>query len=476
MAVSKKSVTTEPSGQNDAMATSERLPPQAIEAEMSVLGAMLIEQDAVSKAIELLDESCFYKEAHRKIYRACVDLYDRNEAVDLVTVSAELKKRKQLDEVGGSFYLTELAESVPSAANVDYHAKIVLEKSLLRKLITTATNIISESYSAEGDVFSIIDRAEQTIFNLSERRLRRGFVPIENILHETFEEIEKAHNRKEGVTGIPSGFDELDALTAGFHNSELIIVAGRPSMGKTAFSLNIARNVAVDYNIPVGIFSLEMANYQLAMRMLCSEARVNSHLLRTGRLPESEFPKLSIAVGNLAEAPIYIDDSPALAILELRAKARRLKAEKNIGLLIVDYMQLIQGPKNVENRQQEISMISRSLKALAKELDVPVIALSQLSRAVETRGGDKRPMLSDLRESGAIEQDADLVLFIYRAERYSQSLDDDTISQKGKAEIIIGKQRNGPTGTVTLAFINDYARFENLEPYYRDVDFGPDVA
>jgi len=394
----------------------------------------------------------------------------------LVTVSAELKKRKQLDEVGGSFYLTELAESVPSAANVDYHAKIVLEKSLLRKLITTATNIISESYSAEGDVFSIIDRAEQTIFNLSERRLRRGFVPIENILHETFEEIEKAHNRKEGVTGIPSGFDELDALTAGFHNSELIIVAGRPSMGKTAFSLNIARNVAVDYNIPVGIFSLEMANYQLAMRMLCSEARVNSHLLRTGRLPESEFPKLSIAVGNLAEAPIYIDDSPALAILELRAKARRLKAEKNIGLLIVDYMQLIQGPKNVENRQQEISMISRSLKALAKELDVPVIALSQLSRAVETRGGDKRPMLSDLRESGAIEQDADLVLFIYRAERYSQSLDDDTISQKGKAEIIIGKQRNGPTGTVTLAFINDYARFENLEPYYRDVDFGPDVA
>lgn len=328
MAVSKKSVTTEPSGQNDAMATSERLPPQAIEAEMSVLGAMLIEQDAVSKAIELLDESCFYKEAHRKIYRACVDLYDRNEAVDLVTVSAELKKRKQLDEVGGSFYLTELAESVPSAANVDYHAKIVLEKSLLRKLITTATNIISESYSAEGDVFSIIDRAEQTIFNLSERRLRRGFVPIENILHETFEEIEKAHNRKEGVTGIPSGFDELDALTAGFHNSELIIVAGRPSMGKTAFSLNIARNVAVDYNIPVGIFSLEMANYQLAMRMLCSEARVNSHLLRTGRLPESEFPKLSIAVGNLAEAPIYIDDSPALAILELRAKARRLKAEK----------------------------------------------------------------------------------------------------------------------------------------------------
>ncbi|HDI51514.1 MAG TPA: replicative DNA helicase, partial [Bacteroidetes bacterium] len=457
-------------------ATSERLPPQAIEAEMSVLGAMLIEQDAVSKAIELLDESCFYKEAHRKIYRACVDLYDRNEAVDLVTVSAELKKRKQLDEVGGSFYLTELAESVPSAANVDYHAKIVLEKSLLRKLITTATNIISESYSAEGDVFSIIDRAEQTIFNLSERRLRRGFVPIENILHETFEEIEKAHNRKEGVTGIPSGFDELDALTAGFHNSELIIVAGRPSMGKTAFSLNIARNVAVDYNIPVGIFSLEMANYQLAMRMLCSEARVNSHLLRTGRLPESEFPKLSIAVGNLAEAPIYIDDSPALAILELRAKARRLKAEKNIGLLIVDYMQLIQGPKNVENRQQEISMISRSLKALAKELDVPVIALSQLSRAVETRGGDKRPMLSDLRESGAIEQDADLVLFIYRAERYSQSLDDDTISQKGKAEIIIGKQRNGPTGTVTLAFINDYARFENLEPYYRDVDFGPDVA
>jgi len=445
----------------------QRVPPQAIEAEMAVLGAMLMDGEAVSKAIEILDESCFYKDAHRKIFQAVVHLYERNEPVDLITLSEELKRRKQLEEIGGSFYLTELVESVPSAAHVEHHARIVLEKALLRKLIGVATEIISESYDSEEGVFDIIDQAEQKIFSISERRLHRAFVPIAPVLHDTFEVIEKFHHKEGVITGVPSGFWELDELTSGFQKSDLVIVAGRPGMGKTAFSLNVARNVAVDCGIPVGIFSLEMSNRQLAMRMLCSEARVNSHLLRIGRLPGSDWPKLSLAVGRLAAAPIFIDDTPSLGILELRAKARRLKAEKDIGLLIIDYLQLIQGPRNAESRQHEISLISRSLKALAKELDIPVVALSQLSRAVEARGEEKRPRLSDLRESGAIEQDADLVIFIYRPEKYNILYDEQGNSLKGIAEIIIGKQRNGPTGTIRLAFIDEYARFENPE-FYRE--------
>ncbi len=437
---------------------------------MAVLGSMLLDKDACGKAIEILDDTAFYKDAHRKIFQAVVSLYDRNEPVDIITLTDELKRRKQLEEVGGNYYLTELVESVPSAANVEYHAKIVLEKSLLRKLINVATNIVSDGYAAEESVFDIIDRAEQAIFSLAEQRMRKGFQEIDPILHDTFEEIEKLHNREGNVTGVPSGFEKLDELTAGFHRSDFIIVAGRPSMGKTAFALSLARNAAVDHHIPVGIFSLEMANYQLAMRLLCAEARVNSHQVRTGKLPVQEWQKLSLAVAKLAAAPIYIDDTPNLGILELRAKARRLKVEKDVSLLIIDYLQLVHGPANVENRQQEISAISRSLKALAKELDIPVIALSQLSRAVESRGGDKRPMLSDLRESGAIEQDADLVLFIYRPEVYQNLYDEDGNSLEGVAEIIIGKQRNGPTGTVRLAFIDDYAKFENLAAY-QDIDF-----
>ena len=447
----------------------DRIPPQSIEAEMSVLGSMLLDRDATGKAIEILGERDFYKDSHQKIFQACINLYDRNEPVDLITLSTELSRKDQLEQVGGSYYLTELAESVPSAANVEYHAKIVLEKSLLRKLINVSSNIAAESYTAKEDVFDLIDRAEQSIFGLSERRLNKGFIEIDPILHDTFEEIEKLHEREGGVTGVPSGFERLDELTAGFHRSDFIVLAGRPSMGKTAIALTMARNASVEHKIPVGIFSLEMANYQLAMRMLCAEARVNSHLLRTGRLPMTEWPRLSLAVGNLAASQIFIDDSPSLGILELRAKARRLKVEKNLGLLIIDYLQLVQGPGYAENRQQEISAISRSLKALAKELDSPIIALSQLSRAVESRT-DKRPMLSDLRESGAIEQDADLVLFIYRAEAYGVQFDEEGNSLEGVAELIIGKQRNGPTGTVKLAFIDDYARFENLS-LYKDVGF-----
>ncbi len=467
----------------------DRVPPQAIDAEKSVLGAILLSREAIGRVLEILDAESFYLDAHRKIYEVAIDLYDRNEPVDILTLSEELKRhpseapraggdenapKNWLDEIGGAYYLTELAESVPTAANVEHYAKIVLEKALLRQLITVAAEITEDSYRADENVFDIIDRSEQRIFALSERRLRKGFVPLDNVLHETFEEIDELHKRESGVTGVPTGFDQLDALTSGFQRSDLIIIAGRPSMGKTAFSLNIARNAALDHGVPVGIFSLEMANYQLAMRMLCAEARVDSHLLRTGRLADEDFMKLGMVVGNLARAPIYIDDTPGLSLLELRAKARRLKSDKGLGMLIIDYLQLIQGPRGAESRQQEISAISRSLKALAKELNIPVVALSQLSRAVESRSGDKRPMLSDLRESGAIEQDADVVIFIYRPERYGEKVDKEGNSLEGIAEIIIGKQRNGPIDTVKLTFIAEYARFEN--PYFADMEgIIPDV-
>jgi len=436
----------------------ERIPPQDIDAEMAVLGSMFLELDAVGKAIEILDENCFYKTAHQTIYSAAVELYDSREPIDVITMADILKKKKKLEAVGGNYYLIQLSEKVPSAANVEYYAKIVLEKALLRQLIHTSTDIIQRSYEHEGDVYNLLDTAEKEIFVLSDKKLKKGFIPIYPTMHDTFELIQSFHGRAGGITGVPSGFRELDKMTSGFQNSDLIIVAGRPSMGKTAFCLNVARNAAVDHQVPVGIFSLEMASHQLAMRMLCAEARVDAHRVRTGTLPQDEWPKLSMTVGNLAEAPIHIDDTPALGILEIKAKARRLKYEKDIGLLIIDYMQLVHGPSQSESRQQEISAISQSLKALAKELDIPVVSLSQLSRAVESRGGDRRPMLSDLRESGAIEQDADVVIFIYRAEQYGQT------EEQGMAEIIIGKQRNGPIGKVKLAFVKQYALFANLAP------------
>ncbi len=433
----------------------ERIPPQDIDAEMAVLGSMFLELDAVGKAIEILDETCFYKTAHKMIYAAAVELYDNREPIDVIIMADILKKKKKLEAVGGNYYLIQLSEKVPSAANVEYYAKIVLEKALMRQLINVNTDIIQRAYEHEGDVYSLLDSAEKDIFLLSDKKLKKGFVPLYPTMYDTFEMIQSFHGRAGGITGVPSGFTELDQMTSGFQRSDLIIVAGRPSMGKTALCLNIARNAAVDHKIPVGLFSLEMASHQLALRMLCAEARVDAHRVRTGTLPKDEWPKLSMSVGNLAEAPIFIDDSPALSILEIKAKARRLKYEKDIGLLIIDYMQLVHGPVNSESRQQEISMISQSLKALAKELDIPVIALSQLSRAVESRGGDRRPMLSDLRDSGAIEQDADVVIFIYRAERYGNT------EEEGMAEIIIGKQRNGPVGKVKLTFLKEYAKFVN---------------
>ncbi len=432
---------------------SERVPPQNLEAEMAVLGAILLQDEALDRAIELLDEQAFHKPAHRKIFCAARDLRERNEPVDVVTLSNELERRKELEQVGGSYYLTELVERTPSAANIEYHARIVLEKALRRRLIEVANEIALQAYEGEEQVYELIDQAEQKIFRLADRRLRKGFESINPIMHETFAVIDKFHQRRGGVTGVATGFSKLDELTAGLQNSELIVIAGRPSMGKTAFALNIAYHAAVHQGVTVGIFSLEMARHQLALRMLCTAARVDQHLVRTGRLAEQDWPKLSTTVGYLAEAPIFIDDTPAISALEVRAKARRLKAQHDLGLLIIDYLQLMRGPSQVENRQQEISMITQSLKALAKELNIPVVALSQLSRAVEKRSEDRRPILSDLRESGAIEQDADVVLFLYRPEVYKER------EQEGMAEVIIGKQRSGPTGTVKLVFIKEYVMF-----------------
>lgn len=441
----------------------ERIPPQDVDIEMAVLGAMMQESNAVFSTMELLKEDHFYKTAHQRIFRAMNVLLTRNEAIDLITVTEQLKKDEKLEEIGGAYYLTECTNRVTSTANVEYHAKIVLEKAMLRSMISIASEITKESYEAREDARSLLDKAEQKIFNISEFGLKAGFEKLNPILHNSLEVLESYSKREGKVIGVPSGFTKLDELTAGFQKSDLIIIAGRPSMGKTAFVLNVARNAAVSDKIGVGFFSLEMSKFQLATRLLSCETRIDSNKLRRGRMDNKEWNKLTIAAGALAETPIFIDDTASLSIFELRSKARRLKLEHNIQLLVIDYLQLMQGPSGKENRQQEISEISRSLKAVAKELDIPVIALSQLSRQPEIRGGEhRRPMLSDLRESGALEQDADVVLFIYRPEMYGIKEDDQGRSTENIAEIIIGKQRNGPTDTVYLTFLKDHAKFENL--------------
>jgi len=439
---------------------SGRVPPQALDAERAVLGAMMLDPEAVGRALEILEEQNFYREAHRKIFRVMNTLFEKSEPIDQVTVAQELQDRGQLEDIGGAYELSKLLD-IPSSANLEYYAKTVLEKSVLRQLINVSSNAITSAYDQSEDVYDLLDQTEHAIFQLSDRRLKGGFLNIKEIMNSTMETIESFHTATDGVTGIATGFTDLDDKTSGFQPSDLIIIAGRPSMGKTAFALNIARNAAVDHKVPVGIFSLEMASHQLAMRLLCSEAQVSAHKLRTGRLPSALYSNLSRKVGVLTEAPIFIDDTPSITVLELRAKARRLKAEHDLGMVIVDYLQLMRGPRSSENRQQEISEISRSLKALAKEIKVPVVALSQLSRAVESRGGDKRPMLSDLRESGAIEQDADVVMFVFRKEHY----DRENTEHPGDAEIIIGKQRNGPIGTVHLTFLKDYATFKDQSMY-----------
>ena len=444
---------------NNKIKENLNLQPQSIEAEQAVLGAMLSSKDAISKALQWVRSHHFYKEAHGKIFLVMSDLFDKGEPIDTISVINKLKKNKQIDDVGGAYFITGLVESVPTTANIESYAKIVLEKFMLRELIRASHELSKDAYNDQQDVGEILDAAEQTIFGITQDRLRGGFMPIDGILHETFQNLDRIASNPGSVTGVASGLIDLDEITSGFQKGDLVIIAGRPSMGKTALALSVMRNAAIDFKVPVGMFSLEMANHQLAQRLLCAEGRVDSHLVRTGKLPKNQWKNLSLAVGSLAEAEIYLDDTPAITVLELRAKARRLKAEKNLGLIIVDYLQLMQGPRNIESRQQEISKIYRSLKALAKELDVPVIALSQLSRAVEQRS-DHRPQLSDLRESGAIEQDADVVIFLYRSWVYSREEED-----KGRAQAIVAKQRNGPIGTVDLSFIDRFARFESISAF-----------
>ena len=443
---------------NNVELASHKLPPQNIEAEQSILGGILIENRAINKVMEILTDDDFYRDAHRKIYNAIINLSERDEPADLITLTNELRKMDQLDSIGGASYVASLIDLVPTAANIEYYAKIVREKSILRRLIQTSTEIITQGYEDHGDVEGFLDEAERAIFEISEKRVKPSFYPIRDIVKESFKTLEKLYEKKELVTGVPSGFKELDQRTAGFQPSDLIIVAGRPSMGKTAFCLNVAQYAAIEKGIPVAIFSLEMSKEQLVIRLLCSEAHVEGTRLRTGYLNESDWPRLTLAAGNLSDAPIYIDDTAALSVLELRAKARRLNVEHGLGMLVIDYLQLMRGRSRVESRQQEISEISRSLKALAKELNIPVIAVSQLSRKTEERR-DFRPQLSDLRESGAIEQDADLILFLYRDELYNRSDDN---PNRGKAEVIIGKQRNGPIGKIELKFFDQFTSFKEL--------------
>ena len=435
----------------------EKVPPQNREAEMSVLGGMMLEESALVRAIEILKPFYFYEDANQKIFTAIQSLFEKNQAVDIVTVSEELRKKKQLEDVGGASYLTQLTAMVPTTVNAEHYAQIVKEKALLRRLITTSTQILQQSYEPQSEVNALLDHAEQLIFEISQHQIEGKFIPLKDVIRTSIENIDQLYQRKEHVTGLATGFKEFDTRTAGLQPSDLIVIAGRPSMGKSAFVSSICEHMSVDLQKPIAFFSLEMSKEQLVQRMLCSHARVDAQKVRTGYLSQQDWPKLTAAAGKLSEAPMYIDDTPTLTVLELRAKARRLKSQYNIGLVVVDYLQLMQGLARAESRQQEISEISRSLKALARELRIPVIAVSQLSRAVESRTGN-RPQLSDLRESGAIEQDADVVVFLFREEYYHP-----TEENRNKAEAIIAKQRNGPTGSIELVFLKEWTRFDNPE-------------
>lgn len=444
----------------------DRIPPHNLEAEQAVLGAILLENDAIVAAAEHIGPEDFYRAAHQRIFEAMLQLNDEAEPVDLITLSTRLKDQDLLEEVGGIGYLTELANAVPTAANVAHYAQIIEEKALLRRLIRTATQIASSGYAGAEDVRELISDAERRILEISGRR-SEGFVPIRDVLMDVFERVEFLYNHKGGVTGIPSGYPDLDKLTSGFQKSDLIIVAARPSVGKTAFALNVAQNVGVRAKETVAIFSLEMSAAQLVQRMICAEANVDANRMRTGHLEGDDWEKLTMAIGSLSEAAIYIDDSPALTTADIRAKCRRLKQERGLGLIVIDYLQLIHGRgRTADNRQQEVSEISRSLKQIARELEVPVIALSQLSRSVEQRQ-DKRPMMSDLRESGSIEQDADIVAFLYRDDYYNQESE-----KKNIIEVIIAKQRNGPVGTVELVFLKNFNKFVSLDRGHHEAAAG----
>jgi len=442
----------------DLSAELRKIPPQQIEAEQSLLGGIMVDSLGLPSALEVLKGDEFYKESHRIIFTVIQDLFERNEPVDILTVTNLLEERKQLESVGGASYVAALTDAMPTSSNVAAYAKIINEKAVMRRLIQSANEIISFAYGGGKNSEEVLDSAEAAIFRIAERKIRNSYFPLKEVIKKNIETIERYQEYRETVTGVPSGYKDLDKLTAGFQKSDLIIIAARPSMGKTALGLCIARNAAMKSGIPVGFFSLEMSKEQLAMRLLCSEAMVDSHKIRSGFLSRQECGKLLQAAGLFMDVPIYIDDTPGISPLELRAKARRIMADQGLGLVVVDYLQLMRGRETAERREQEISEISRSLKGLAKELDIPVIAIAQLNRKVEERT-DKRPLLSDLRESGAIEQDADVIAFIYRDEIYAKH----ACKEPGVAEIIIGKQRNGPSGeTVKLAYISTYTRFENL--------------
>ncbi|HAO98689.1 MAG TPA: replicative DNA helicase [Fibrobacteres bacterium] len=428
-----------------------RIPPQAVEVEKHVVGAMLLDSEAVSVALESLAPDDFYLDKHRAIFEAISALFEKNSPADVITVADALRKAQNFEKAGGEAYLLEISAEVVSSANTAEHCKIVKEKSMLRRLIGSATKILERAYDGTQEPSTLMDQAEGDIFSISQAGLKDGFLPIKSILNDTFKLIESY--QKGEVTGVPTGFKDLDDMTSGFQKTDLIVLAGRPGMGKTALALSMLAHASIDRRKTTAFFSLEMGREQLVQRLLCRQAQVNMHLLRTGRLSQRDYPKLSLAVGPISDAKIFIDDQPSMNILELRAKCRRLKAQQGLDMVMIDYLQLMQGAGRMENRQQEISQISRGLKALAKEINVPVIALSQLSRAVEQRGGDGEPKLSDLRESGAIEQDADLVMFVFRDEMYNKE------AEKGKGKIILAKQRNGPTGDVPVTFVSDYASF-----------------
>ena len=442
-----------------------RMPPQAVEVEQAVLGAMMLEQRALSRAFEILDKSCFYHASHGRIFEAMNTLFEQGTAVDQLTLTEELKRRGQLDDIGGVVYLAKLGSEVATAANIDFHARIVFEKALSRKLIEAANEISERAYAADEDVQTLLDKAEQQLFSLSENQIGEGFEPLDKVLGDAFEHIERIHAKTDTVLGVDTGFANLNELTSGFQKGDLIILAARPSVGKTALALTLARNAAVEAEVGVAVFSLEMSKMQLAQRLLSAETKVDLHRLRTGRLSDEDWMHLTRNIDRLAQAPIYIDDTPGISVLEARAKARRLQREYGIGMVVIDYLQLMSGHLRTQSREQEISQISRGLKAMAKELDVPVLALSQLSRAVESRT-DRRPQLSDLRESGSLEQDADVVMFIYRPEMYDLKSPDGE-SLEGIAQIIVGKQRNGPVDKVDLMWNKESATYEMLAPDYR---------
>ena len=441
-----------------------KLPPQALDLEESVLGALMLEKDALTNVIDILKPENFYKDANKEIYQSIIDLFNDSEPIDLLTVTSQLKKNGKLEYVGGSFYVTQLTTRVNSASNIEYHARIILEQSIKRQLIEVSGEVQKEAYEDTTDVFDLLDNTEQSLFDISESHIRKNYSQVKGLMKEAINELQAKKTRKDGITGVPSGFIDLDNITSGWQPSDLVIIAGRPSMGKTAFVLSMMRNASIDHEMPIALFSLEMSSLQIVNRLISSEAELDSDKIKKGNLKDYEWQQLLHKTDQLNNAKIFIDDTPALSILELRAKSRRLKSQHDIQCIIVDYLQLMSGEygKSSGNREQEIASISRSLKAIAKELNVPVLALSQLSRAVETRGGDKRPVLSDLRESGSIEQDADMVLFIYRADRYDITEDEDGNLTAGVAEVLLRKNRNGPTGKVKLKFIERFAKFADM--------------